>query len=84
MDEEIVIDQPPEEEAGSRGVDAPEAVADTAVAGGAGDAPGEPETEAPTGSGVGGEKTPSPQRAPEAGDEGGALTSPLAGQCFCL
>ena len=81
MDEEIVIDQPPEEEAGSRGVDAPEAVADTAVAGGAGDAPEEPETEAPqapTGAGVGGEKTPSPQRAPEAGDEGGALTSPLA------
>ena len=36
IDEEIVIDQPPEEEAGSRGADVPETVADTAVTGGAG------------------------------------------------
>ena len=34
VDEEIVIDQPQKEEAGSRGADAPEAVTDTAVAGG--------------------------------------------------
>ena len=82
MDEEIVMEPPPvEEEAGSRGADAPEAVADTAVTEGAGDTPEEPEAEVPlepTGAGAGGERTPSPQRAPEADNEGGALTSPLA------
>ena len=81
VDEEIIIDQPPEEEAGSRGVDASEAVADTAVTGGAGGSHEETEAEAPpedTGHGAGDEGMPSPQRALEAGSEGGALSSPLA------
>ena len=81
VDEEIVIDQPQEEEAGSRGADAPETVTDTAVTGGAGGSNEEAEAGAPpgsTGPGAGDERMPSPQRAPEAGVEGGAPTSPLA------
>ena len=81
VDEEIVVDQPQEEEAGSRGADAPETVTDTAVTGGAGGSNEEAEAGAPPGStspGAGDERMPSPQRAPEAGVEGGAPSSPLA------
>ena len=81
MDKEIVVEPPREEEAPTQRTDAPTAAASASATGEAGGAPEEPEAEVPlepTGARVGGERTPSPQRAPEAGNEGGAPTSPQA------
>ena len=82
MDEEIVADSPPtREEAPTQGTDAPAAAAGAAATEEAGDASGDQGEEAPmepTAAGAGGERTPSPLRSLEVGDEGGAPTSPLA------
>ena len=82
MDEEIVADSPPtREEAPTQGTDTPAAAAGAAATEEAGDASGDQGDEAPmepTAAGAGGERTPSPQRDLEVGNERGAPTSPRA------